>query len=112
MLQEKNNRERETYVKVARARAPGGEGERWTLEAVAPTLNLFDYSGDTRSIVLVREKVKCKNSRLLPKSISFKYLAGSESQKPWKRDCSVAVTSGRMDGAVLYCRRKEEGCRC
>lgn len=107
MLQEKNNRERETYVKVSRARAPGGEGERWALEAVAPTLNLFDYSGDTRSIVLVREQVERRKRRLSPKAISFKYLAGSKSQKPWKIDCSVSIPSVRMDCAVLYCRPKE-----
>ena len=41
-----------TFVKVSRARAVDGEGERWAHEETAPTLSRFD-TGDARAVSLV-----------------------------------------------------------
>lgn len=43
------------FVKVARASAPGGFGERWCGCETCPTLNVFDNTGDTRAVVLIKE---------------------------------------------------------
>lgn len=45
------------FVKVSRARAKNGDGERWDTDSVSPTLNVFD-NGDTRSVTLVSRKVR------------------------------------------------------
>lgn len=47
------------FVKVSRVRAKNGEGERWDVDSVSPTLNVFD-NGDTRSVTLVSRKMKRK----------------------------------------------------
>lgn len=41
-----------SYIKVCRPRKKDGEGERWAMGGVSPTMNAFDNS-DTRSVVAV-----------------------------------------------------------
>ena len=43
------------FVKVARACGPDGLNERWAGCETSPTLNVFDNTGDTRSVVLIVE---------------------------------------------------------
>ena len=38
----------------------------------------------------------------------FKYLAGAKSQKPWSKDISQAIGSGRNDASVFLVRRKDK----
>lgn len=63
------NANRGQFVKVARAHAPGGEGERWACEQVSPTLNTFD-NGDSRSVVLItrRPLVRCFDNSTLERN--------------------------------------------
>ena len=43
-----------SYVKISRARDNQGDGERWAVEQVHPTLNAFD-NGDARCVCAVVE---------------------------------------------------------
>lgn len=51
------------FVKVARAMDSTGFGERWAVQEVAPTLSLFDLTGDTRACVVVFGLNKNKSNR-------------------------------------------------
>lgn len=50
--------EKTTYVKVSRACGKDGLNERWAYEQVCPTLNVFDNTGDARSVVLILKRKK------------------------------------------------------
>jgi len=65
-----------TYVKISRARRPNGDGERWDVETVSPTLNVFD-NGDTRSVTLVTRKLQ-KTSYGINQQASLMYPCSEE----------------------------------
>ena len=39
----------------------------------------------------------------------FKYLVGAKSQKPWSKDISQAIGSGRNDASVCMVKGKDNG---
>lgn len=87
------------FVKVSRARAKNGEGERWDVDSVSPTLNVFD-NGDTRSVTLVTRKIQ----KMKPIYLDDQ---GGNVMDLMKDDCSptLLLNAAKAHGLIV-CRKQ------
>lgn len=93
------NEDRRIFVKVSRARTKGGEGERWDVDTVSPTLNTFD-NGDSRSVTLVARKVR----KMKPIYLDDQ---GGKIMNLMKDDCSptLLLNAAKAHGLIV-CRKQ------
>lgn len=96
------NTNRGTFVKVARAHAPGGEGERWACEQVSPTLNTFD-NGDSRSVVLITRRPTARNpDGCVNGSTAYGINVQNSNMFPFSRELSQVLSVTHLSGVVVY----------
>lgn len=95
------NENRGTFVKVARAHAPGGEGERWACEQVSPTLNTFD-NGDSRSVVLITRRTPKESRGCVRGSTAHGINTQSSNMFPFSRELSQVLSVTHLSGVVVY----------
>ena len=95
-------RPEKTYVKVARACAPGGEGERWAYCEVSPTLNVFDNLGDVRAVVLAIETLHSRNTMAKSKQRSYGINPQSSVMYLCSKEVSEGLTVCHGAGVVTY----------
>lgn len=98
---ESMNANRGTFVKVARAHAPEGEGERWACEQVSPTLNTFD-NGDSRSVVLITRRVPERNQDGCIRGTAFGINVQSSNMFPFSRELSQVLSVTHLSDVVVY----------
>lgn len=118
------------FVKVARASGVDGLNERWAESETCPTISLFDFTGDSRSIVCIVEETRTTSSNNssggceMEKIHKLKGVANhhrfalwrgeevygiksnqsAKSEKPWSLNIAQALSAGCHDSSVVFRR--------
>lgn len=100
------------FVKIARPKGKDGFGERWGSAEVAPTLNLFDYTADSRAVIAIvarkvnKNQVKQKRSR-----VAYSFNPQASLMFPFEREVGQVLTVCHQCGCVEFRKKGEEKCQ-